>query len=104
MTPAGFWIRALALVVDFMIFGIAQFALGLLGSLLWGAGIEDRWGFQGALGLFTLVFTAAYTTVLHAALGQTIGKSVVRIRVVGTDGRLLTVGAALLRYLGYYLS
>jgi hypothetical protein len=37
-------------------------------------------------------------------LGQTIGKSLVGVRVVGTDGRLLTVGAALLRYVGYYLS
>lgn len=104
MTPAGFWIRALALVVDFVIFSIAQLGLGFLGALLWGVGIEDRWGFQGTLALFTLVFTAAYTTVLHAALGQTIGKSLVGVRVVGTDGRLLTVGAALLRYLGYYLS
>ena len=35
--------------------------------------------------------------------GQTPGKSLLRIRVIGVDGELLTDRAALLRVLGYYL-
>jgi uncharacterized RDD family membrane protein YckC len=54
--------------------------------------------------LFTWLFTAVYFTVLHMVAGQTIGKSLVGIRVVGMDGALLTVGPALLRYLAGYLS
>jgi uncharacterized RDD family membrane protein YckC len=42
--------------------------------------------------------------VLHTLAGQTIGKSLVAIRVVDVDGAPLTLGASLLRYLSYFLS
>ena len=54
--------------------------------------------------MFTLLFTAAYTTTLHTLAGQTIGKSLVGVRVVASDGARLTVGPALLRYLACYIS
>lgn len=103
-TPAGFWIRAVALVVDFALFAAVQFSLGFVAARLWGPDVEESAAFQAAILLFTGLFTAAYTTVLHAVTGQTVGKMVVGVRVVRADGAPLPVGAALLRYFAYYAS
>lgn len=102
--PAGFWVRAAAAVVDFALFALVQFSLGFAAGRLWGADVEDSAAFQAAVVLFTGLFTAAYTTVLHACTGQTLGKLVVGVRVVAVDGGPLPAGAALLRYAAYYVS
>ncbi|HEU5193915.1 MAG TPA: RDD family protein [Methylomirabilota bacterium] len=101
MRPAGFWIRTAALVLDVMLFILVHASLSRLGRLLWGP--AD--GGDGGVLLFTLLFAIAYTTTLHAVAGQTIGKSLVGVRVVAAaDGARLTVGPALLRHLAYMLS
>ena len=102
--PAGFWIRAAALVVDGAVILLAQFSLGFIAERLWGAAIEDSWEFQASVLLFTLLFTAAYATVLHALYGRTLGKALVGIRVVLADGAPVPVGAALLRWVAYWIS
>jgi uncharacterized RDD family membrane protein YckC len=102
--PAGFWIRAVALSVDAVIFALVQFSLGVIARLLAGPGADPDGSGPPSVVLFTLLFTAAYTTVLHAVAGQTIGKSLAGIRVVGVDGGRVTIGPALLRYLAYYVS
>ena len=102
--PAGFWIRAVALAIDVVVFALVQLSFGTLAARLAGPGAGGETSSHPSVALFTLLFTAAYTTVLHVVAGQTIGKSLVGIRVVGTDGALLTAGPALLRYLAYYLS
>lgn len=102
--PAGFWIRVVALAIDLVVFALVQASLGLLATMLMGPATEAGAGQRPSVVLFTLLFTAAYSTVLHTVAGQTIGKSLVGIRVVGTDGALLTAGAALLRYLAYFIS
>jgi uncharacterized RDD family membrane protein YckC len=102
--PAGFWIRTLALAIDMIVFALVQVSLGALATLLAGPDVEMGGSPHASVPLFTLLFTAAYTTVLHVVAGQTIGKSLVGIRVIGLDGALLTVGPALLRYLACYLS
>jgi uncharacterized RDD family membrane protein YckC len=102
--PAGFWIRAVALAIDLVVFALVQASFGLLATWLIGPTTEADGGQPPAVFLFTLLFTASYTTVLHTVAGQTIGKSLVGIRVVGADGALLTAGPAVLRYLAYYVS
>jgi uncharacterized RDD family membrane protein YckC len=102
--PAGFWIRAVALAIDAVIFTLVQISFGAMGRMLAGPGADPDGGGPPSVVLFTLLFTAAYTTVLHATAGQTIGKSLVGIRVVAVDDGRLTMGPALLRYLAYYLS
>jgi len=100
--PAGFWIRAVALAIDLIVFWLVQLSFEAMATAMLGA---DGGGSQSpAAFLFTLLFTAAYTTVLHAVTGQTIGKSLVGVRVLGTDGAPLTLGAAFLRYLAYFIS
>jgi uncharacterized RDD family membrane protein YckC len=102
--PAGFWIRAGALAIDVIVFALVQASFGVLATLLAGPSPEADGTPPPSVFFFTLLFTAAYTTVLHAIAGQTIGKSLVGIRVVATEGALLTVGPALLRYLACYIS
>jgi len=102
--PAGFWIRAVALAIDLVIFALVQASLGMLATRLLGPTSAANGGQPPSVILFTLLFTAGYTTVLHTVAGQTVGKNLVGIRVVGTDGALLTAGPALLRYLACYIS
>jgi uncharacterized RDD family membrane protein YckC len=102
--PAGFWIRLVALVVDGLVFALVQLSLGLLAARIWGVEAEREAALQGAVAAFTLLFTAAYAIVLHSLAGQTIGKLVVGVQVVGDDGEPPRPGAALLRYLGYFAS
>jgi uncharacterized RDD family membrane protein YckC len=103
--PAGFWIRAVALVIDVVLYVVVHASLSLLARFLWGPGLDGRSSAEGEVGFFTLVFAIAYTTTLHTLTGQTIGKAVVGVRVVAAaDGALLTVGPALLRHLAYFVS
>jgi uncharacterized RDD family membrane protein YckC len=102
--PAGFWIRTVALAIDAVVVALVQGSLGALATLLAGPDPDGAASPHASVPLFTLLFTAAYTTLLHVVAGQTIGKSLVGIRVVGLDGAPLTIGPALLRYLAYYLS
>jgi uncharacterized RDD family membrane protein YckC len=102
--PAGFWIRAVALAIDLVVFALVQASLGWLATLLAGPSGDGSGPDHVSVGFYTLLFTAMYTTVLHAAGGQTIGKSLVGIRVVSADGTPLTAGPAFLRYLAYFLS
>lgn len=108
--PAGFWIRSAALVVDLAIIWLVEHSFEYAAYRVWGDDVRDPDG-GGAVfvvrmlaSVFTLVFAGLYTTALHALGGQTIGKMVVGIRVVGVDGAPLPLGAAFLRYMAYFVS
>lgn len=103
-SPAGFWIRALALIIDGAVLLVVRATYALAASLVFGADPERSWALGSTVSLFTLVFAAAYTTVLHATAGQTIGKLVAGVRVVALDGEPPLGGAAFLRWLGYFAS
>ena len=102
--PAGFWFRAVALAIDAVVCAVVQASFSGLARLLGRSTAEGPESAGSTAFLFTLIFAAAYWTVLHAVAGQTLGKSVVGVRVVGTDGALLTFGPSLLRYLASVLS
>jgi len=102
--PAGFWIRAIAALVDFVVFGLVQVSFGWIGAKVWGPDVESTTAFKPMVALFTVVFAGAYTTLLHALGGQTIGKVIVGVRVVVGDGEPPPLGTALLRYLAYFAS
>lgn len=102
--PAGFWIRAWALVVDFALFFLVRVSLGALAGALGGPEVADSVALLPAVWIFTLIFAGLYTSVLHAMCGQTLGKMAARVRLVGLDGELPGVGTALLRYAGYFAS
>jgi uncharacterized RDD family membrane protein YckC len=102
--PAGFWVRALAVLIDVVILLVVRASLGLAARIVWGASIQESLALRSTIGAFTLIFAGAYATLLHAATGQTIGKMLVRIRVVLVDGEPLPVGTSLLRCFGQLVS
>jgi len=101
--PAGFWIRALAFALDVAIFLIVRASYRAVARRFLGVAATDEWTLAPMLGLFTLLFAAAYTIVLHTLFGQTIGKLVVGIRVAA-DGEPPPFGASLLRFCAYFAS
>lgn len=102
--PAGFWIRFGAALIDWLVFFAAEFVLGFVAGLVWGGGIAQSEVFKATITVFMLALTSAYYVVLHAALGQTVGKMATRIRVVRMDGGPVPAGAAIVRYVGYWVS
>jgi uncharacterized RDD family membrane protein YckC len=102
--PAGFWIRVVAAVVDLAVIWLANLTLGLLAARVFRVDLESAIGLRGSLAACTVLFAALYVIVLHALEGQTLGKLVVRVRVVGADDLPPPVGASVLRYLGYFVS
>jgi uncharacterized RDD family membrane protein YckC len=104
LRPAGFWIRAAALGIDLLVLALVQRSFDWIAAAILGPAVEGVESAHGSVGSFTLVFFVAYTTVLHAVAGQTIGKSLVGIRVVGVDGAPLAAGPSFLRCLAWFLS
>lgn len=102
--PAGFWIRAVALSLDVIVFALVHVSLRALATLVGGPDRDALDSPHTSVPLFTLFFTALYTVALHTVAGQTIGKSLLGIRVVGMDGTPLGAGPAILRYLAAWLS
>lgn len=104
LRPAGFWIRALAMLMDYVFLIVVQFILEAVARRLWGEGIYDSRVFQASLLAFQLVFGMTYTVVFHWLWGQTFGKMLVRVRVVTVAGDPLSLWRAILRELGYIVS
>ena len=100
--PAGFWIRTVAILIDGAVLVIAQMVLGLVAWMAFMdaspvvVGTASR-AFGGALG-------ALYPVLFHWQWGQTLGKMAVEIRVVTMDGGPLSLGCAVLRQLGSWVS
>jgi uncharacterized RDD family membrane protein YckC len=102
--PAGFWIRLVALLLDVVLLAGVQASLSAIGRRAWGPGADEAAVTRGLVVMFTALFALLYSTVLHAAGGQTIGKMLVGARVIGLDSAPLPLGAAFLRALGYVVS
>ncbi len=103
--PAGFWIRAVAALADFGVFFLVQISLGYVAVVAVGPDVDDLLVFLPLVWAFTVLFASTYTTVLHALVGgQTLGKMLVGVRVLGSEGGALSVGAAFLRFIGYFMS
>jgi uncharacterized RDD family membrane protein YckC len=89
---AGFWMRVIAYIIDGFIIAIPSFALG---TAVLHADPLTRAGINLVIELtYFLYFWSAY------GKGQTIGMQMLHMKVVKTDGSLLSVTAALVRYVG----
>lgn len=102
--PAGFWIRFAAAMVDAGFFAVVGFVIGVIGTILWGRDVMESRLMRASLTAFNLLFGSAYYIVCHWTWGQTIGKMVLNLRVVTTDGLPISLGTSVLRYIGYWLS
>lgn len=102
--PAGFWIRAAAILMDYAFLALVPLVLESVARLLWGeAGPRSRI-FRASLEAFGYLCGFLYPVVFHWLWGQTFGKMIVRIRVVTVAGGSLSLGASVLRWVGYVLS
>jgi uncharacterized RDD family membrane protein YckC len=96
---AGWWVRFIALFIDSLIVGIPG---GIIIAILAGVVGKDATGVIIVLyGLFILAEIAYFVYFWTRPAGQTLGMKMFNIRVVKTDGSTLTVGGAIVRYIGY---
>jgi len=92
----GFLTRALALIIDAILVGIAN---AILSGLLFGGDPASGSGLSILLGLaYYLYFWSSYGG------GQTVGMKALSIKVVKTDGSQLDLVGALIRYVGLIIS
>ncbi|RJO62715.1 MAG: RDD family protein [Dehalococcoidia bacterium] len=98
---AGFWRRFAAFFIDALILSLVVRVLFPFQSF-WN--LQNAWFFIFLAAISNLASTAitvAYTVGFWVWRGQTLGKMVMNIKVLRGDGSNITIGYALLRYLGY---
>ncbi|MBZ5526210.1 MAG: RDD family protein [Acidobacteriia bacterium] len=100
---AGFWRRFAAFFIDVIILSmIIRILFPFQGFNFWN--IQTAWYFVPLIAISNVVSTAvtvAYSIVFWTWRGQTLGMIVLNIKVLRDDGSNITIGYALLRYLGY---
>jgi uncharacterized RDD family membrane protein YckC len=90
---AGFSERFFALLIDSIILGVIGGIFGAGGGMIWGGG------------LMSFIVGAGYQWYfLTRQDGQTIGKMVMGLRVIKTDGTPIADAEAVIRYVGYLIN
>ena len=111
----GFWRRLSAFSIDKLILAMIGFMMFILGSVAFGLGISpsdlaEEPEIFFALGMqvmviyqaITIFLDMAYFTYFHGTTGQTPGKRLLGLRVVGDTGEAITIGTAFLRWVGLH--
>jgi len=117
VSKAGFWIRAIAYSLDQILIGTlvlvlsvaAIITLGYAGALIEGQnmyGLFSSNSLMYGVAIFYIGFLidGIYFTFFHGYSGQTVGKMIMGLRVVKTDGSPLGYATAFKRWLGYFAS
>jgi uncharacterized RDD family membrane protein YckC len=109
VTVVGFGPRLAATLIDSAMVGFLSFMLAfILGFIVIFTNMVNPGQVNGVLELLTvlclLFFSIFYYIGFWTTDGQTMGKTIVGLKVIGTDGTQLSVGRALLRYIGYIVS
>jgi uncharacterized RDD family membrane protein YckC len=99
---AGFWIRVVAYIIDLILLAI----VGRLIDLVLNVNPADTTSGPYALAsLIQLVVDIGYFSYLWSYQGATLGQRVFKLRVVDvTTGQRISLGKALLRWLGLLIS
>ncbi len=106
---AGFWLRAVAFLVDFILLGVASLpALMILGPL--AAALDHGDGnavwmilIGVPIGITLLGLWIVYFPLAEALYGKTLGKHLFGLRVLTESGTRISAGQAILRRLPFYL-
>ena len=102
---AGFLPRFVAWIIDTIIFGVIAWILSLVGlgtNYGYGSGMGYESGFNlGGIGTaITVLISLAYYVYLDGMQGATIGKKVMKLKVVGTNGAMpIGLGPGAIRWL-----
>jgi uncharacterized RDD family membrane protein YckC len=100
IAPAGFWRRAVGLGIDLVVV-LALVGIGQLVARLVGQFDVAARAFRIA---YHLVIPHAYFVLAHGTGGQTLGKVLVGVRVVGPRGETIGYPIALGRLVASYVS
>jgi len=102
----GFGRRLVAYLIDSIVLSIVGGIIGGVIGVLAAVGGSDE--ALTAVNLLAncigILLSLAYFVVFWATTGQTLGKMVMGIKVVGIDGTPISWGKAILRYIGYAIS
>lgn len=103
MNNIGFGKRVAAVLLDFLIIGIP---VNIVQVLIFGPAAYDARNpaYFTALAFSLIVGAAYYIGMWAFADGATIGKKIMKIKIVRHDGSPLTFGSALWRYIAYILA
>ena len=104
---AGFWIRALAYIIDLALVGaIRSIVLLPLGLSMLDRPFASPWFFAhlGEAKLASLAVALGYFVYFWTQYGATPGKMLLKLKVVTPQGTLITAGQGVLRYFGQILS
>ena len=107
---AGFWIRALARLIDGIVLGSAQALIALLFFGTFGAQFLPSVTRSAPIGLrlsfqfLSYAIAIAYETVLLRYQGATLGKMALGLKVVRSNGESLGWGISVGRYFMYIVS
>src|ERR1044071_9298252 len=105
---AGFWRRLGAFIIDLLIIGLLCALMGVMAYLAYKVGLaahQRKLSFGNATPLMSfltfgvVLVASAYFVVFHGMAGQTIGKSLLRLRVIGPGQDRVSYGRALLRWI-----
>jgi uncharacterized RDD family membrane protein YckC len=107
----GFWRRLFAFMIDLAVVALLCAVMGAMVYVGYKVGLAAHHravtlGNASPLMVFLtfsgVFLTTAYFVVFHGMAGQTIGKSVFRLRVVGPDQQPISYRRALLRWIGTF--
>lgn len=101
MKFAGFWVRAIADMVDSLLLDVAAFVFAFLGQKV----LAGPYGFQISFVIGRGLFSLLYYSWLTYRFGTTVGKRLLRIYVVSFEGfGPITLRQSILRCCSYLLS
>ena len=107
MSPAvkgGFWLRFVALVIDYVIIlilaPVVEYAIEL-GGVTANISPDKQ---DNLFFVILYVIVVLYFVIYIGWFGQTPGKMVCKLRVIRTTGEPVSYGGAFLRFLGYHVS
>jgi len=96
---ASFWRRSAATLIDGVILFVVQYAISLIVAAVFNS--TDAITVVSFLAMMLIYFS--YFVYFYARSGQTPGKKAVGIKVIATDGSLLTRGRAFWRTVAYFI-
>jgi uncharacterized RDD family membrane protein YckC len=107
--PAGFWVRVTAFIIDQIFLFVVGFVILFVNGDQESANVIDLWAGFATIDIWwdvivPLAIETVYFTVAIGLWGRTIGKAVMRVKVVRTDGGRVSIGRAFGRYLAYLLN
>lgn len=85
--PAGFLVRILAYLLDGLLVGIP---IAVIGVTLWGVSADARWFVEFVLFLYFFFLPVFWS-------GYTVGKRILRIRIIKVNGEIVWLDTMFLR-------